>query len=423
MNKTTPAARGATSSDGLILFSLWLMVFVSSSQVMLIAPLLPRIGEQLRIPASLLGTLVTADAVMVGLFAFVAGPISDKLGRRAILLVGTGALALALAAHALAFDYASLLAARALAGMAGGVLSGAAVAYVGDHFPYARRGWAAGWVMSGIAAGQIVGVPLGAVLAAEQGFRIPFLALGAVAAASLLLIWRAVPQPDVLRFQGRLTVGAALRSYAELFRRREIAVAGAVFFLMFMGNALFITYLPTWLEAAVGATPRQVASLFLVGGIANVLSGPRAGKLSDRIGRKRLIVGASLGLAVLMVLTVPLVRGVWAAYPLFFVSMILFAARIGPFQALLTALVPAERRGVLMSLTMGMGQIGFGIGSAASGVLYDASGFAASTTAGAALLVGMAVLTWRALPEPELAEGPPVPPPAAPPITDPEPVG
>ncbi|HEV2147225.1 MAG TPA: MFS transporter [Longimicrobiaceae bacterium] len=416
MNRPSPAARGAASPPGLILFSLWLMVFVASSQVMLIAPLLPRIGEQLRIPASLLGTLVTADAVMVGIFAFAAGPISDKLGRRAILLVGTGALALALAAHALAFDYPSLLAARALAGMAGGVLSGAAMAYVGDYFPYERRGWAAGWVMSGIAAGQIVGVPLGAVLAAERGFRLPFLALGAVCALALLLIWRAVPQPDVARFHGRLTVGAALRAYAELVRRREIAAAAAVFFLMFMGNAFFITYLPTWLESSVGATPQQVAALFLVGGIANVLSGPRAGKLSDRIGRKRLIVGASLGLAVLMVLTVPLVRGVWAAYPLFFVAMILFAARIGPFQALLTALVQAERRGVLMSLTMGTGQIGFGIGSAASGVLYEAAGFGASTVAGAVLLVAMAILTWRALPEPELAGAAPVPP-------VPEPVG
>ncbi len=395
-------SRERAAGPNLILFALWLMVFVASSQVMLISPILPRVGEQLGIPQGLLGTLVTADAVMVGVFALVAGPISDKLGRRAILLMGTGLMSVALALHALAFDYASLLAARAFAGMAGGVLSGSAVAYVGDYFPYNRRGWAGGWVMSGIAVGQIVGVPLGAVLAAERGFRLPFLVFAAVAAAAWLLIWRVVPQPDVARYAGRLTVGGALRGYAELLRRREIAVAAGVFVLMFMGNALYITFFPTWLERAVGATPRQVASLFLVGGIASVLSGPRAGKLSDQVGRKRLIVGASLGVAALMVLTTPAVRTVWSAYPLFFVAMILFAARMGPFQALLTALVPSERRGALMSLTVGLGQMGFGAGSAAAGVVYERWGFASSTAVGAALVLLMSALAWRALPEPEL---------------------
>jgi predicted MFS family arabinose efflux permease len=143
-----------------------------------------------------------------------------------------------------------------------------------------------------------------------------------------------------------------------------------------------------------------VALLFLTGGVANVLTGPRAGRLSDTIGRKRVIVAASVGLG-LTVLAVPwMVRSVAWAYLFFFLVMVLFAARIGPLQALLTQLVPAARRGSLMSLTVGTGQLGFALGSMLAGIIYATAGFAASTTVAAAFLLATAWIVWRYLPEP-----------------------
>jgi MFS family permease len=110
---------------------------------------------------------------------------------------------------------------------------------------------------------------------------------------------------------------------------------------VFLGTSLYTLYLPTWLEDR-GATAGQVASLFAIGGIATVLAGPQAGKLSDRIGRKRLIIGSSVALALLMLATTPLIRGFWAACVLFFALMALIAARASPLQALLTEIVPEE---------------------------------------------------------------------------------
>jgi predicted MFS family arabinose efflux permease len=80
------------------------MVFSSGSQVMLIAPIFPRIREQLAIAESGLGALVAIDAGLLGAVALIAGPISDRIGRRRILLAGTGLMSIALALHALAFD-------------------------------------------------------------------------------------------------------------------------------------------------------------------------------------------------------------------------------------------------------------------------------------------------------------------------------
>jgi predicted MFS family arabinose efflux permease len=319
---------------------------------------------------------------------------------RRILLLGTGLMSVALALHALAFDYVSLLVVRGLAGAAGGVLSGAAVAYVGDYFPYEHRGWANGVVMTGMAFGHIIGIPAGTVLAADFGFRVPYLAFSAVMAVTVVLVWRVVPQPDVGRALDRLSVTGALRGYGALIREPAIFAAVVTFALTFLGNSLFVIYLPTWLEDTVGATPGQVAALFFTGGIANVIAGPRAGRFSDRVGRKRVIVVASMGLAVVISAVTFLVRDVTTGYMMFFFVMILFAARTGPFQALLTQLVPAERRGSLMSLTVGIGQLGFASGSALAGYTYANHGFRLSTLLSAFFLLATAWIIWRFLPEP-----------------------
>ncbi|NJD09204.1 MAG: MFS transporter [Gemmatimonadetes bacterium] len=384
----------------LVVFVLWLMVFSSGSQVMLISPIFPRIREQLGIGAAALGHLVAIDAIMLGLVALLAGPISDRVGRRRILLTGTGMMALALGLHAFAFNYGSLLFARALAGASGGVLSGAAVAYVGDYFPYRRRGWATGWVMTGMAFGQIIGIPAGTVIAAHSGFRAAYLLFGACMTATFVLVWRVVPQPNVPRERTPLTVLAAAAAYRAMLRQGPVLAAVAVFAITFLGNALFVVYLPTWLEKSIGIHPEQIASLFLAGGVANVLAGPRTGRLSDRIGRKRVIIGASIGLAAVVFCTPLLARSYPAVLLLFVVNMMLVAARVGPLQALLTQLVPGTRRGSLMSLTVGMGQLGFAVGGLLAAGSYERFGYLANTAASAFFMLLSTVIVWRGLPEP-----------------------
>ena len=388
------------TSPGVIVFALWLLVFSSASQIMIISPILPRIGEELQIGDAVLGTLVSAYALMVGIFAIISGPISDKIGRRQILLWGTGVMTLALTLHTFVIDYWSFLAVRVFAGVAGGILSGAAVSYVGDYFPYNRRGWATGWIMSGSAFGQIIGIPLGIVLAGEYGFKTPFAVFAVTMAGAFLLVLAKVPQPDVTFTKDRITVGSAFRNYMAMLRRPEIAWAAVAFFMMFLGVSLYVVYLPTWLERDLGAAPNAIAVLFLVGGIANVISGPQAGKLSDRIGRKGIILASCVGLFFVMGLTTVIVTEFWIAYPMFFVAMVLVAMRISPFSALLTALVDDNRRGSLMSLSVALGQVGFAVGAGLAGWLYAVTGYWSNTVLGGFSVLIMGIIVWTALPEP-----------------------
>lgn len=310
-------------------------------------------------------------------------------------------MTVALLLHGFADSFTMLLIMRGVAGAAGGMLSGGAVSYVGDYFPYERRGWANGWVMSGIAVGQIIGIPIGTVIASGMGFRAAFLLFAATMGVATLLIAIFVPQPNVDMSTSRLTLRGAVSNYWDLLRRPVVVSATIVYFLMFFSLGLYVIYLPTWIERTLNVPGTAIASLFLVGGVANVISGPAAGRISDSTGRKPIIVLSCLGLGVVMMLTTHLVDSMAMAYVIFALAMMLVAMRVSPLQSLMTELVSARRRGALMCLAVALGQFGIGFGSAAAGAAYTHLGFASTTYAGAASIALMAFMVQRYLPEPK----------------------
>lgn len=382
-----------------ILFALWLLIFSASSQIIIMAPILPYIGEQLNMPEKLQGLLITAYAVMVGIFAVIIGPISDKIGRRRILLIGTGAMAVALTMHGFAQTYQQLLVYRALAGVAGGILSGSVVSYVADYFPYEKRGWANGWIMSGAATGQIVGIPLGTIMAEYFGFRIPFIMFGISMAVTYFVIRLKVPQPDVKLFKDNLTIIGSLRKYYRIVRVPSQFASIMAFFMMFVSIGLFIVYFPTWMQKSFNVDGTFIASLFLAGGVANVITGPRAGKLSDKIGRKSLVIISCVGTSIIFALTTWIITQPWLAYPFFMAVMTLVAIRVTPFQTLLSEQVDDESRGSLMSLTAALGQTGMGIGGFIAGIVYTDFGYPSSTILSGLAILITGLLIWKFVPE------------------------
>ncbi len=339
---------------------------------------------------------------MIGVFAIIMGPLSDKIGRRKILLLGSTGMTIALLLHSLSMNFISLLLFRALAGMAGGVLSGAAVSYVGDYFPYEKRGWANGWIMSGIAMGQILGIPMGTFLAELYGFKFPFLLFGVIMGLTTILIFFKVPQPDIVLQESKITFKTTFKKYKSLLLKSDIQAVALSYLLMFMSLSIFLIYLPSWLTKEFNVTVSDIGWVFFAGGIANAIAGPNAGKLSDKMGRKNMILSSCFGLALLMALTTFFVTSFWISFVLFPIAMILIAMRISPFQALSSELVPASNRGSLMSMLVAFGNIGSGLAGAVAGPLYSSYGFLSNTLLGAFTIIVTAFIVWKLVPEPEL---------------------
>jgi len=381
-----------------MLLALWSMNFAASAQFLVVTPLLPVIEQQLDVREDLLGLLVTSYAIGVGVTALIGGPVSDRVGRRKVLLVGSAWMAAALLLHAFAVDFWLLMLVRLVAGGASGLIASASVAYVADALPFAQRGRANGILASGFAAGQILGIPLGTWLG-ELGYRAPFVAFGVAVAISVVLIYRFVPQPPVPLVRD-LSIRDSLISYAALLRGVPTAASVAAYTVMFLGVSLFITYLPTHLIKAFDESPTAVSTLFVVGGIANLIFAPLAGRWSDRYGKKLFVVIGSAAAGALMIATPWLLTRFWVAYLLFFLIMTFVAFRISPMQALVSSLVPPSMRGRLLALGFAVGQVGFGLGSSLAGPLYKHYGFGSTAIAGGLIAAFMALLVLVLIPEP-----------------------
>jgi predicted MFS family arabinose efflux permease len=371
--------------------------FAASAQFLVVTPLLPAVRDQLGVDETWLGLLVTSYAIGVGVLSLIGGPWSDRVGRRRILVLGSAAMAGALLLHAAATSFPLLVLVRLLAGSASGLLSGATIAYVGDAIPYHQRGRANGILASGFAAGQIFGIPLGAWLG-EAHFALPFVVFSGFVAIASILVALFVRQPPVV-LASDLTLAETARDYWNLAVNPVTGATALAYTLMFLGVGLFVTYLPTELGARFSAGPSQVSTLFAVGGVASLIMGPIAGALSDRFGRKVLVVVGSALSAVLMFATPFLLVDFWVAYPMFFAIMVFVSLRISPMQALVTALVAPSRRGRLVAFDFAIGQVGFGLGGVVAGPMYEHLGFLAVAAAGSVAAAGMAVVVGLGVPE------------------------
>lgn len=385
------------------------LMFVAVADNQMISPLLPDLMAAFGMGAGRAGLLVSVYAIAAAVVSFTIGPLSDRTGRRKMLIAALIVFTAATLLCGLAWDYASLVAFRAVTGAAAGVLSLNITACIGDHFPYKRRGAAMGLVMSGYFAAMILGVPAGAFVAEAWSWRWAF---GAFAGAGLLL-W--VPALAILPHRippagtagTDSTAGAGstaatgssggsapadrtastapavqgvsitdlARVYGRFLVRTGPLAVVAASFLVSASTVGFITFVGTWLRDAYGLSTDWIGLVFLFSGLGALLGSPLAGYLSDYTGKRGVVVVSGLVMAVLLA-AIPWITGL---LPVVFAGFILTgiagAFRHAPLQALVTVMASDEERGTLIALKNTVAEFGIAGGTALCGVLYVAFGY------------------------------------------------
>lgn len=214
------------------------------------------------------GVLATSFAVMQFLFGPTVGSLSDRFGRRPVLLVSLAVMALDYLVMALAGTIWLLLAGRIVGGIAAATQS-TATAFIADISPPERKAANFGLVGAAFGAGFVLG-PLAGGLLGELGARAPFLAACALAAANLALGWAVLPETvtDRIRRPFRLARANPFGAFRAIGRLPGVGRLLAVFFLY---ESAFIVYPATWAYFGAerfGWTPATVGVSLAAFGIA-----------------------------------------------------------------------------------------------------------------------------------------------------------
>ncbi|WP_326595825.1 MFS transporter [Streptomyces sp. NBC_01803] len=185
-----PASAGPVEGfDRLRYAGVFVLLFLFGTETFLISPLLPTISDDIGVSEAAAASSVTAYVLAYAVAAPFLGLLSDRFGRRRALLAGTALFAVSNAAAALSTSLALLVVSRALAGLAAAAAGPAIWAHISESTSDRVRGRALGLGMALFSCGQVVGVPLGGLLAGVAGWRSAFwaLTLGTAAAVPLLL--------------------------------------------------------------------------------------------------------------------------------------------------------------------------------------------------------------------------------------------
>lgn len=374
-----PERKNGVEHAAAVMAVLFLIFFLGLSDNQMVSPLLPLMSREFGMAPGDVGKLVgSAYGVAAACSALFVGPASDRLGRRRFLLWASLLFAFSLLAVTFIREPGLLAASRFLTGLAAGTFSTCAIAYVGDYFPYERRGAAMSVVQSGYFAALVVGVSLGSFLAQWQGWRASFIAFGLMSLAAFWLMLALLPDDGLLmREQDQSPVPLrALQRLTVAFETRERVAAIAAAFFSSAGFMGFILYLGSWLTGVYGLKTSQVGLFFVLVGIASLAGGLAAGPIADKTGKRALSLLSTLALSAALA-AIPILGWGVGLFACFLVASLAFASRQGPLQALATELVPREARGALVALRNTASQIGIAFAAVVAGMLYDRTGFTA----------------------------------------------
>ncbi|MBD0671402.1 MFS transporter [Streptomyces sp. CBMA156] len=272
---------------------------VVSSEMMPVGLLTP-ISHSLGVTDGVAGLSLTITGLIAAVVSLFAPRLVGPRDRRTVLVAFMLLLALADAVTALAPDFAVLAAGRVLLGAAMGIVWGLA-AGVGPRLADGPRvALAMTLIFSGVSIASVLGVPLGAYLAALLDWRAAFWALallGVVSAAVLAVTLPALPVHERGRPGGP---GRALR-------HRGVAAGIAITAFVVLGHFAGYTYVRPVLEAGAGLSGSVIAACLLVYGLAGVAGNFTLGPLSGR--RPRTAVAVALAGVTLAAVLLPYATG------------------------------------------------------------------------------------------------------------------
>lgn len=258
--------------------------------------LLPQLWDSEReLATAQAGHLISAYALGVVVGAPTIATLAARLPRKALLLGLAVAFTVATVLSALAPTYETVLVARFVAGLPHGAYFGVASLVAAALMGPGKRGQGVAFVMAGLTVANVIGVPLITMLGQQQGWRVAYLAVAAIFAATALAIAVAVPaQPG--------DPAATVRRELAALTRGQVWFTLAVASLGFGGFFAVYSYIAPLATQVGGLSPAAVPWLLATMGIGMTVGNLLGGRLADRGALRGILLGFTLFIAALAVL-------------------------------------------------------------------------------------------------------------------------
>jgi MFS family permease len=379
-----------------------LIVFVIMLGFGIIAPILPLYARSFGVSYDVASLLISAFAFARLVFDPIAGPIVDRRGERLSAMTGVLFVGVSAAAAGLAKSFPLVVLFRGIGGLGSSLLFAALYSYLLKVVPSHRMGRTMSVFYGSLNVGLIAGGPIGGVVAHVWGLRSPLFIYAGLCLISGILYLRFMPDPpprtdaDGSQLPAPATGWRMTRTQiAALLSDRTFITVVALnmaFFWVVAGG--YDTLVPLFGKEALGMSTVGVGGVFAIAVGAEFIVLYPAGSISDRFGRKRILVPSLAALAVMMTAvgwaTTPVMLGVLMGV----LGLTSGSAASGP-AAMLADVAPAEGSGTAVGLFRFFGDLGFVLGPLVGGVAASAFGFKWAFAAMAAPVVVAMVLVAR----------------------------
>lgn len=361
------------TKERMMLILLAAINFTHIMDFMIMMPLGNYLMPHFEISPQAFSWLVAAYTDTAAVSGFLAAFFVDRFDRKKVLLVGYSGFVLGTLCCALSPSYELLLASRIVAGLFGGLIGAQVLSIVSDSVPYERRAAAMGIIMSAFSLASVFGVPFGLYLATHLSWHMPFYVVAGMGLVLIPLTIRILPpMTGHLHPEGKDKRPSGMEILKGVASDRNQRMALALAASLMLGHFMIIPFLNPFMEFNMGFSKNQTMFVYMVGGALTFFTSPLIGRVADKAGKFRLFaLMAVLGLLPVAFITnmpkLPLalvlcVTGFW-----FVVS----SGRSIPAQAMISNVVPPERRGGFMSFNSSIQQLFTGTASLLAGYMVN----------------------------------------------------
>lgn len=366
-----------------------LAIFSSMLGAGIVVPLLPLYAKSMGATGLSLGFIFAGFSISRTIFTPVFGRLSDRKGRRFILVIGLFAYALISFTYVLADNVYQLVLIRLVHGVTGAMILPIAQAYIGDLSPEGEEGRWMGYSNSAFFSGFGFGPLMGGVLATQWGMDLAFITMGALNLLAFAIAVIMLPRSDVKK-------RAATPPLSFLDMRRSGTMVGLCSFRLTisLGRSSFFTFLPVFAAMSLGLPTNLIGLLIAVHVLLVSILGVLGGRIADIFNRRAMVVIGCFVIFTYLFL-VPQSPGFWSLLALCILGSI--GSAVSTPAALAMTVEEGRKYGMgsaIAAITMAL-SIGMALGPILSGAIVDLINIKAAFYFNAGLaLFGAGLFAW-----------------------------